>query len=192
MSRQQPGGDAYRVYGLMNACDLTCPYFRSFGIDRIPEYGYSFYNGKHTLLHYVEPWDAKEREVGTLVGRMLAGHSESEMIFDNRFADTSNGEVQAKPSNAKYSFALSYNGQKFAVWIDYKNGLFYVNSQIPPKAKGIYTLTKADSSIDYNMVRKADSLAKILVNTFYLGGLRYESVALREKFLTVLGFFGVQ
>lgn len=192
MSRQQPDGDVYRLYGLMNACDMTCVYFPFFGIDHIPEYGYSFYNSKHTLLHYVEPWDAEQRQAGTLVGRMLNGHKESEMIFQNRFASYDNGEVAAKPHNARYAFALVYNGQKFGVWVDYKNGLFYVNSNVPPRAKNVYTLTKADSSINMTMVRKADSVMKIMMQAFYAGGLRYESVACREKFLSLLGFMGVQ
>lgn len=192
MSRQQPNGVAYRVYGLMNSCDLTCPYFRYFGVNDIPDYGYRYYNYKHTLLHYVEPWDAEERQIGTLVGRMLKGHAESEMIYNNRFADTSNGEVSPKTHNAKYAFALVYDASTFAVWIDYKQGVFYVTSQLPPKSRNVYTLTKNDSSINYTMVRKADSVMKILIQAFYAGSLRYESVAQREKFLSVLGFLGVQ
>lgn len=192
MSRQQPNGNIYRLYGLSNACDLTCPYFRNFGIDSIPDYGYRFYNHKHTLLHYVEPWDAEERQIGTLVGRMLSGNKESEMIYENRFADTSNGQVQAKTSNARYSFALVYDASTFAIWIDYKDGIFYVTDKLPAKSKHVYTLTKADSTLDYQMVKKADAVTKILIQAFYAGGLRYESVSMRERFLSVLGFLGVQ
>jgi len=191
MSRQQPDGSIYRVYGLMNAVDMTCPYLRHFGVNEIPDYGYRYYNNKHTLLHYVEPWDAEERQAKTLVGRMLAGHKESEMIFENKFADTSNGEVSPKTHNSKYAFSLLYNGNKFAVWIDYKDGMFYVNSHVPAKSKNRYTLTRNDSSIDYQMVRKADGLMKILLQAFYSGSIRYESVAMREMFLSLLGFLGV-
>lgn len=192
MSRQQPNGEVYRVYGLMNAVDLTCPYLRHFGVNEIPDYGYRYYNGKHTLLHYVEPWDAKERKTNTLVGRMLKGNRESEMIFENKFADTSNGEIAPKTHNARYAFALLYDASTFAVWIDYKAGIFYVNSQLPPKSKNVYTLTKNDSSVNYQMVRKSEGLMKVLIQAFYAGGLRYESIGLRERFLAVLGFLGIQ
>ncbi len=192
MSRQQAGGEVYRVYGLMNAVDMTCPYFQAFGIDEIPQYGYHWYNGKHTLLHYVEPWDAQDRKVGTLVGRMLSGHAESDMIFNNLFANTANGEVAKKTSNARYAFALVYDAATFAVWIDYKEGIFYINSYLPPKSKNVYTLTKGDSTIDFQALKRADAVAKILIQAFYAGGLRYESVACREKFFTVLAFLGVK
>lgn len=192
MSRQQPEGDIYRIYGLMNAVDMTCPYYSAFGINTIPEYGYNWYNNKHTLLHYVEPWDAEKRQIGTLVGRMLQGHRESETIFENKFQAFDNGEICKKPHNARYAFAIVYDAAKYAVWIDYKNGIFYVNSRLPPKAKNVYALTKNDSSIDYQAMKRADSVMQITMQAFYAGGLRYESVACREKFLSVLGFMGVK
>lgn len=192
MSRQQPGGVQYRLYGLMNSCDITCPYFRALGINRIPEYGYSWYNDKHTLLHYVEPWDVEERKAGTLVGRMLAGHKESDMIFENMFSDTSNGEIEPKTHNAKYAYALMYCGITFAIWIDYKSGIFYINEQLPRNSRNVYTLAKKDSSIDFQMVKKADAVMKITMQAFYAGGLRYSSIALREKFHALLSFLGIQ
>lgn len=192
MSRQQPEGDIYRLYGLANSVDLTCPYLHFFGIDSIPEYGYQFYNHKHTLFHYVEPWDAEERQTGTLVGRMLMGDKESEMIFQNKFADTSNGEIAPKTHNARYAFALVYGQNTFAIWIDYKDGIFYINDNVPAKSKNVYTLTRNDSSINYQAVKRADGVMKILVQAFYAGGLRYQSIGLRERFLSVLGFLGVQ
>lgn len=192
MSRQQPNGAVYRLYGLSNACDLTCPYFANLGVNSIPEYGYHFYNNKHTLLHYVEPWDAEERKIGTLVGRMLAGNAESEMIFNNKFADTSNGETADKTSNSRYAFAIKFDSNIFAVWIDYKAGIFYVNDYLPPKSRNVYTLTKNDSSINYQAVKRANGVMQILIQAFYAGGLRYSSIGLRERFLAVLGFLGVQ
>ena len=192
MSRQQPNGEQYRVYGLMNACDMTCPYFRFLSIDRIPEYGYSFYNQKSVLVHYVEPWDAEERKLNTLVGRMLRGNPESDMIYNNLFADTSNGLVANKTSSSKYAFAIVYDNLRFAIWIDYKTGILYVNERVPNNAKNVYTLTKKDSSIDFQALSKTDTLLDMLVKTFYLGNLRYDSVATREKFLTILGFLGVK
>lgn len=94
ISRQQPGDDySYNLYILGNSVDLTCPYFRNLGINRIPEFGYSYYRNKTVLLHYVEPWDADERKARTLVGRMLAGHEESAVVFDNVFQDTDRKSV---------------------------------------------------------------------------------------------------
>ena len=193
ISRQQPDSDyRYRVYLLGNACDMTCPYFKHSGINRIPEFGYHWYNNKHTLLHYIEPWDAQERKQKTLVGRMLAGHSESEMMFDNVFKDTSGKEIAQKPSNSKFAYALVNNEARFAICIDYKHGYFYINEQIPKdKTKSTYTLTKKDGCIDYGKLKRVDSLLQVLRETYYIGGLRYSSAWVRESFHELLGFLGI-
>ena len=173
ISRQQPGSDyRYKIYIMGNACDLTSPYLRYLSIDRIPSFGYHWYRNKSVLLHYVEPWDAQERKEKTLVGRMLAGNEESEMVFDNAFEKSTGKGIMQKTPNAKYSYALIFNKMRFAVWIDYKRGLFFVNDYIPKDAKNIYSLTKKDGRIDYAAVRRTDALMKILIETYYIGGLR--------------------
>lgn len=193
VSRQQPDNPKpYKVYILGNACDLSCPYLQHLGINTIPEYGYHFYRGKTVLFHYVEPWDAVERKINTLVGRMLAGDKESEMIFDNTFADTSNGEVCAKTSNARYCYALKYMSKTYAVWLDHKTGVAYITQKLPRKARNIYTLTKEDSGIDYTSLRRNSQYLQLLSELFYLGALRYDSIATRESFLSVLQYLGIK
>lgn len=193
ISRQQPGDDYnYYLYILGNAVDLTCPYLRNLGIAKIPKFGYSYYKNKTVLLHYVEPWDADERRAYTLVGRMLEGHDESKVIFDNVFKDDTGREIMRKTSNAKYRFAFKWARQAFAIWIDEKRGLWFVTSKLPKDAQGIYTLAKKDSSVDYNVVQKASPIAKLLCDVYYIGGLRYESPSIREAFFEVLSFLGIK
>lgn len=193
ISRQQPNDDyQYKVYLLGNACDMTNPYFKAFGINKIPDYGYYWFNNKNVLLHHVEPWDAQERQEKTLVGRMLRGNDEAAMIFENKFADTTGGEISRKSSNAKFAYGLIYAKQRFGVWIDYKRGLFYINEFIPKDSKAIYVLAKKDGSINYQVLKKADQLMQILIETYYIGGLRYSSAFVRESFHAVLDFLGIK
>ena len=192
ITRQQPNGYQYNLYLLGNAVDLTCPYLRFNGIDAIPDFGYRFYKNKTVLLHYVEPWDADDRKAYTLVGRMLSGNDESKIIFDNVFSDTSNGEILRKSSNAKYRFAFKWGKQAFAIWIDRKHGLWFVNGKVPKDAKNVYTLTKRDSSVNYQAIDKAAPLMKLLTKIYYIGGLRYDSPSTREAFFEILGFLGIR
>lgn len=193
ISRQQPDGDAYRVYILGNACDLTAPYLRYAGVDRIPDYGYSYYNHRHTLLHYVEPWDSEVMKRQTLVGRMLEGFAdESAMVFDNKFIADDSGEVAPKPKTARYAFALRYGPHTFAAWVDYKAAMLYVTRKPPKNAKNVLALTKADSSINYTNVDKAHPYLKMLSESYYLGNLRYDTQVTRELFFSVLDFLGIK
>ena len=193
ISRQQPESEyKYNVYLLGNAVDLTCPYFRFNGINKIPEYGYHFYKEKTVLFHYVEPWDSKERKTRTLVGRMLSGMDEAATMFDNEFRDTTGGEIASKTPEAVYVFALVWSKVTFAIWIDRKQALWFVTRKLPKNAPNVYTLAKKDSSINYRMVSKTDGLLKILPEIYKIGGLRYESPSLREAFFEVLSFIGIK
>lgn len=193
ISRQQPHDDyAYNVYLLGNAVDLTCPYLRYLGINKLPEFGYSYYKNKTVLLHYVEPWDAQDRRAYTLVGRMLEGHEESKIIFDNEFEDTTGREIAKKSSNAQYRFALVWGKMKFGIWIDSKRGIWYVTSKVPKGSPNIYTLAKRDSTLDYSVIDKANPLYQMLIKIYFIGGLRYESAHIREAFFEVLSFLGVR
>lgn len=193
ISRQQPGDDYhYNVYLLGNAVDLTCPYLRSLGISKLPEFGYSYYRQKTVLLHYVEPWDSRDRQAYTLVGRMLAGHDESSVIFDNVFHDETNGEIMKKTSNSKYKFAFKWGRVVFAIWVDAKRGLWFITDKLPNGATNVYTLTKRDSSINYQVVQKSSGLMQMLMKFYYVGGLRYESPSIREGFFEILSFLGIK
>lgn len=193
ISRQQPDSDYnYYVYMLGNAVDLTCPYLRNLGINRIPEFGYSFYKNKTVLLHYVEPWDAEDRRALTLVGRMLDGHEESRIIFDNEFQDTTGREIAKKSANAKYRFSFKWNKQTFAIWADSRRGIWYVNEKTPKDSSSIYTLTKRDSTVDYQMIDKSSPLLDMIKNMYYIGALRYSSPAIREAFFEILSFVGIR
>lgn len=193
ISRQQPGGAQYRVYILGNACDLTAPYLRYAGVDKIPEYGYSFYNDKHTLLHYVEPWDAGVRKRETLVGHMLNGFdSEAAMVFENKFDDGYTGDLGKKTAKAKYAFGVRYGEFSFAVWIDYSDGYIYVNRKPPKDARNMVALTKKDATIDYQGVTRASPYMQMISNAYYAGDLRYDSAITRELFFSVLDFLGIK
>lgn len=194
ISRQQPGTDyQYRVYLLGNAVSLNCPYFQALGVDHIPtKYGYYFYRNKTVLFHYAPPIDAESRRANTLVGRMLDGHDESKVIFENEFADTTNGEIAKKSSNARYKYGIKWGRITFAIWIDFKAGIWYVNSKLPKGAKNVYTLAKRDGTINYTMIDKNSNLMKLLSEVFKVGGVRFESAFIREAFFEVLSFIGVK
>ena len=193
ISRQQPGEDYnYYVYYLANAVDFSCPYLYNLGVRKVPKFGYTWFKDKTVLVHYVEPWDAQDRKAYTLVGRMLDGHDESRVIFDNEFTDDTGGEIMRKTSNAKYKWAFKWGRMTFAIWVDRKRGLWFITSKLPKGAKNVYTLAKRDSNVNLRVLERSEPLAKLLIEFYRLGGLRYESAHIREAFFEVLSFMGVK
>ena len=191
--REQPNDKPiYRVYLLGNSCNLVNLYLQHLGVNRQPEYGYSFFNGKHTLLHYVEPMDAAERQAYTLVGRMLSGTDESDMVYNNKFETGNDDDIDQKPSNAKFAYGLKYLKRDFGIWTDYKNGLIYVTNWIPKDSRTVYALTKRDSTLNYALIQRNSKLMQALANIAWSGGLRYQDVATREMFWKLLELLGVK
>lgn len=176
---------------LGNSCDLLCPYFQNLGIRHAPEFGFSWHNGKQTLLHYVEPWDVEQRKANTMVGRMLDGSAEAAMVFDNEFSTDSTLFVESKPSAAVFEYGIKYQGASYAVWLDRKCAMFYVTDKIPRNEKNVLVLTKSDASIDYVMVRRTDEIMQMLVRAFFMSLVRFDSPATREGFMQMLSYFGV-
>ena len=192
VTRQQPNGENYYLYLLGNSVDVSCPYFRNLGIDKIPEFGYTYYKDKTVLVHNVEPWDADERKANTLVGRMLAGHDESKVIFDNLFSIEDDEAISKKSPNARYAFTIIWGKQEFALWSDHKLGLWWITEKRPKDAVNVYALTKKDMTLNYTMMKRTDHLMQLVSNLYRVGCLRFESPYLRESFFEVLQFLGVK
>lgn len=181
-----------RVFLLGNACDLTCPYFEKLGIKKLDSYGLYFNRKSRVLVDYVEPWDADQRRGETLVG-LLSSAEEDAAMFDNQFTMRQNGLIADKTKNAKFDFALICRGQKFGVWLDMREALFFVTSKIPKNQESrVYALTAQDGTFNYRMIRKADAATKSLVTAIYLNVVRYESEVVQEEFSAVLALLGVQ
>lgn len=193
ITRENPGDKPfYRIFLMANACDVTCPYLRFFGVDKIPQYGFTYYNDRHTLLHYVMPWDSDLRKTETLVGRMLANSEESRMIFDNEFIITAQDEIKRKPGRAKYMFALSFMGNQFSIWLNSSEGMYYVQDGYPKNSRNVFALTKKDNSLDYTRIEKSSDLLRLVNLAYYDKSIRYDKPSTRELFLKVLEFTGVK
>ena len=189
--REIPGDGIQRhVYMLGNSCDLSAPVFREYGIDKPPDFGFNWYDDNRFLIWRVPPTNAQDFRARTLVGRMLGGSEAARVAFDNEFDLGSSSDIARKSSNARYAFGIRYAAQTFGVWVDYKSGYVYVNEQIPKDASKPFALTKKDGAVDYNQIRKNDSILQMLSNLHYAGNIRYSSYAVREAFAEVLTFMG--
>lgn len=183
-----------RLYCLANACDLINPIFMRYGVTREPEYGYSWHDGKNMLLHYVAPEYHGELKLNeTVAGRMTRGTSEADITVNNRFLNANTDFVEKKTANAKFQYAIKYDADIYAVWVDWNAGLYFISSKIPNNTnKPIISLTARDNRINYVLVKRSNKLMQNLLELYYLGLIRYESIAQREKFIKMLSLFGVR
>lgn len=183
-----------RVYLLGNALSFANPYFARYGVTSDLSYGYRWFNNKTFLLHYVHtPEYSEEKQTGTVAGRMLAGTAEGNSIANNTFMLDSNEFVARKPSRAKFTFGIVYNGNEYGIWADMREGRYYVSKKIPKNTlRPIYSLSREDASVNYMAVTRASTVMQSLENMWYLGLISYESVDLKMQFADVLAMFGIR
>lgn len=195
-TRERPGDGRAKphVYLLGNACDLTNPYFARYGIREEPAYGYSWHAGKTFLLHYVEPGDEADAMLDeTVAGRMVRGTAAAGVMARNEFTDANLDFIASKPKRAKFHYGIRYRGETFGVWVDWSDGLLYVNDRIPNNANApIYALTASDNGVNYIAAKRADKTMRSFVELYYLGCVRYENAGLRARMMHALSLFGVR
>ena len=181
------------LYLLSNACDITNPYFAAMGVDRVPEFGYTWYMHKTFLLHYEEPGEYAERKaVGTLAGRMAAMTDEATTAIGNLFNFGASDDIQKKTSGAAFWCGIVYQGEKFGIWVDYEEGYYYVTRKFPKDAARVYSLTRHDNTANRLVAHRATPAMRALVEAHYDRIIRYDSIATREKLLDALSMFGVR
>ncbi len=196
VSRERADTDSIRprVYLLGNACDLSNPYFAHYGVGTDLKFGYRWYANKTFLFHYVESGEyGREKLVGTVAGRMMAGTEAAKIAVDNTFVGTSTEFVKQKTKRAKFTFGIICNGKKFGVWVDVFGGLYYVTNTIPRNTeKPVFALTAEDNRINYVAARSANATLSYFKETYYLNLIRYQSVQVKRDFYEeVLTKFGI-
>lgn len=183
-----------RLYLLGNACDYSNPYFAAYRVSTNITFGYWWFRNKTFLLHYVDSADyGREKLIGTVAGRMMAGTEEGNIAAGNEFNITSSDFVEPKPRRAKYMFGLVLNGRKFGVWCDFQEGLYHVTGYYPNmRERPVYSLTASDSGVNYVMAKRAEPVMKSFSEMWYMGLVRYENVDVKTRFQDVLSFFGIR
>lgn len=196
VSRERADTDSLRprVYLLGNACDIKNPYMGAYHVSTQLRFGYRWYNHKTFLLHYVDPGEYEgEKLRGTVAGRMIAGTSEGSVAASNLFVTESDEFVCRKPQNARFVFGIVCNGSTFGVWADVDGGAYHVTSKCPKRStRPIYSLTRDDYSVNYIAARRADPAMQSLIEMWYMGLVRYESVDVKQGFAEILELFGVR
>lgn len=194
VAREIPGnGTKVKAILLGNSCNIVNPYFTAFGITKEPNYGYHYYNNKMVLLHYAEPGEYGNAKQQTVVGRLARTTTAAAIMLDNKFEDANTRYIAKKPKNAKFDFAFIYRGAKYAIWLDEKESLYYINDKIPNNTlRPIFALTTADNDPNYIILKKADKRLKMFLDLYYMGIVRYETPAIREGFFKALTVFGIR
>lgn len=183
-----------RVFLLGNSADLINPWFKECGINEIPPYGLHWYLHKTFLLDYVDPsdYDSGDRSENTVAGRALAHREIGRMSEGNVFTVHSDF-VAKRPRNASHECGFIYRGEVFGVWVDYSDGLTYIDSRFVKNIGcPMFALTTNDNRVNYLAANESKRAMRELVERYGMGLMRFESIGKRERFTRMLRDFGVR
>ncbi len=195
VSRERPGNTKQvkpRIVLMGNAADLMNPYFARYKIYN-PEYGYTWHDNKRMLLHYTDNKEyGKAKSNETVAGHLIQGTDDELIASNNTFIFGTDDYVEEKPKHAKFYMGLVYLGDKFGIWIDEKNGYYYITNKIPNNASPVFALTTEDNRVNYIMGGKANKALKGFMNFYYYDMLRFQNIGVKQKFVDVLALFGIR
>lgn len=176
-----------------NACDLMNPYFVAARIYEPPPEGYSWWRDKTMLVHYENNKEyAETKREDTVAGRMLKGTIDDSVANYNDFIRQTDDFVARKSKTAKFHFGVVYQMQKFGIWIDRREGYYYVTQKIPNNGEPIFALTTEDNRVNYIMGKRVEAALRGFIDMYYMGIVRFETPELKGRFTEVLQLFGVR
>ncbi len=197
VSRERPNTrpeDRPRLYILGNAVDLTCPWLQHFGIRDVPPYGFSWHYNKKCLLWYGPPDEKWAERQNMSVASGLLDSADAKSANLNEFATLDADYFSEIPKGARFSFGIVYKQRTFGVWMDMREGYYYVAPRLPKSTDNapVYALTSDDARPNYILAKRAQKSLKGFVSLYYAGIVKYTDHATRAGFLEALSLYGIR
>lgn len=177
-----------RLYLLGNACDILNPYFEHAGISGNPKCGYSWHLNKSFLLHNLENVEYATEKKRTLAGKMSKGKLEK-IALENTFIADDNEIIGEKTSSSEHLYTLMFENTPLSVWLDMRDGYYYVNVKPPRDMRDTYALTLNEEP-NYMMLKRTSPLCKTLYDAFRMRYIRFDSLQTCGRFRDMLRFCG--
>ena len=196
VTRQRSGDNQKpKLYLLGNALDAANPVFYRYGIyDPAP--GYTWYEGKTVVLHYVQDDEySTAKENDTVAGRMLRGTVGGRTAIYNEFAGGKNEYIsKRKPAKSFVLCTIVFRRHNLRVWVSFDAGLSYVDEcpDLSKEKKPVYYLLHEDGTPDRMAITKVSQLSKTLMSMFSHGLTKFSDVFVQKLYIDMLQQFGLK
>lgn len=169
-----------------NAISIVNPYFDFFKV--APDLGRRFTkkNGICIEFYFNEDFIAKKET--TRFGQLIRGTSYGEYNMKNRFLRDSDSFIESRPVTANSKiFQFIFDGERFALWQDYKYQRFYIDRSYEENFGEFRTyvsnpIDMVDSDKSMIMYKKNNALSKRLAQLIERGDLFFCDQSAKQKF----------
>ena len=126
--------------------------------------------------------DLEEEKAKCKFLRMLNNTSYGKYAKDGDYVDDNYSFIDKMSTSAKYAMTIEYEGIKFGVYNDIKNGVIYISDKVDPSCKLNYALT-VDDHKENTLLTKTNNVTQLkwLSNNFKLGNVRFVSMEVKIK-----------
>lgn len=181
--------DNVRAILLANSVTIVNPYFLFWNIK--PNMRRRFTVQGQVCVELFTDADFIEAKQKTRFGQLVAGTRYAEYAINNKWLLDNETFVAKKTPTAEFMLGLKYCGIMYGFWVDYDEGLIYVNRQYDPYSYNLFCLTKDDHEANLLLIKSLRDNKRVqrVVFAFQNGILRFEDMQVKNQFYEFAGFF---
>ena len=181
--------DNVRAVLLANAVSIVNPYFLFWNIK--PNRNKRFTVKGQVCVELFTDADFVEMKKRSRFGQLVADTRYGNYAIENQWLLDNDMFIEKKTPKAEFMLGMKYAGIMYGFWVDYEQGLIYVNRQYDPSSYSLYCLTKEDHEANLLLIKGIADSKRVqrIVFAFRNGLLRFEDMQVKNQFYEFIGYF---
>lgn len=181
--------DNVRAMLLANSVTIVNPYFLFWNIK--PNTSKRFTVKGQVCVELFTDSDFVAKKKQSRFGQLVNGTRYANYAIDNQWLLDNETFIEPKSPKADFMMGMKYAGIMYGFWVDYDQGLIYVNRQYDPCSYSLYCLTKDDHEANLLLIKSLGDNKRVqrIVFAFRNGLLRFEDMQVKNQFYEFIGFF---
>lgn len=181
--------DDVRAVLLANSISIVNPYFLFWNIK--PDAKKRFTVRGQVCVELFTDAEFIEKKKKTRFGQLVEGTRYGAYAIENQWLADNDTFIEPKTKDAEFLVGMKYNGIMYGFWVDYREGLIYVNRQFDPSSYSLYCLTKEDHGPNLLLIKSLSESRRVnqIVFAFRNGLLRFQDMQVKNQFYEFIRFF---
>ncbi|MBQ7770185.1 MAG: phage DNA encapsidation protein, partial [Clostridia bacterium] len=179
--------DNVRAVLLANSITVVNPYFLFWNIKPNPQKRFTTQGQICVELFTDSDFIAQKKK--TRFGQLVSGTRYGDYAIENQWLLDNSTFIASKTPTAEFMMGMKYNGIMYGFWIDYKEGLIFVNKKYDPSSYRLFCLTKEDHEANLLLIKTLNESRRVkqIVYAFRNGLLRFEDMQVKNQFYEFIG-----
>ena len=175
--------DRYRgciVFFFANSVTMVNPYTLYWNLS-LP-YGSNITRRGDVLLQLVQDEEFIKERKETRFGKLIAGTDFEQYAIENKIIMDNKSFIMRKTEKANYYFTFIYMGNKYGVWIDYREGKMFVSENVDESCNIVYAITVSDHSPNTMLLSQINKAVfwKKFIDNYKMGNVYFESQKIKN------------